>query len=121
LMWVRRIGWIDVPVTIIADAIFYTASIAMGAAITLPGGRALRLGFAFFLMLLMVVPQVVLEFWSDQRAVLSGTVAERDQLIADFVVGPALTSLIALLVFGLSLARLRSARFSARLHAWSEA
>jgi hypothetical protein len=120
LLWIRRIVWIDAPVTLVSDALFYAASCAMAAAIALPSGRAVRLAFAFFLTLLMVVPQVVLEIWSDQRAVLAGKVAGRDQLLSDFILGPLVTSLIALLVLTLAYAHLRSPRFWARLRAWSE-
>lgn len=115
LYWVRVVTFARAPIMVLAATVLALTYGALAAALVLPGGGSGRLVIVVLAAQVLLVPEILTAIWVDNSAVLSGSVAERFQLVSDHISGPLLTLALSGIVYGISIRVLRGRRFQARL------
>lgn len=117
LRWIQLVTVLRAPLMVIEAGALSAAYGAVAAFFMLPRGGALRLVIILLVLQLIIVPEILFSLWIDDAAVLTGSVGERNQLICDHIIGPAMTILLCWLVFRIMLQLLRGTPFWSRLSA----
>ncbi len=115
LGWIQLMTWLRAPLMVIEAGTLALTSAAAGAYFVLPKGGSLRLVLVLAVFQVLVVPEILLSLWIDDRSVLSGTVAHPRQLFCDHIAGPLMTIALSWTVFRILLGLLRGKNFWNRL------
>lgn len=94
LWWIQILTVARVPLLILEAGAVSLAFGAVAAYFMLPRGGALRLVIVLLLLQALLVPEIYFSLWVDDAAVSTGAVGERNQLVCDHVLGPAMTIIL---------------------------
>lgn len=115
LRWIQIMTFARVPLLILEAGALSMAFGSVAAFFMLPRGGALRLVLVLLALQMLLVPEIYFSFWVDDGAVMTGTVGQKNQLVCDHVLGPAMTIILCCGIVRGMLRPLRGEAFWGRL------